>query len=357
MRRISRIAAGLGAAAIVVGSVVVVGPATPAAAAPEPTLTWTDSSVEAQFGEAWGALVTYTAGTGDTYFGAYCRYSGCPASVRLEGPVAFDFEIRFYTSGSGATTSSAGVYPMWASNLPGVLVPGSYTLTVTFQPPTTTTPAVSSALPVTIGPAELAFTLTTQADPAVPTALIASALLTRENEDTYVGVTPGGVWTLTATNDAGEEVFARELTFGTDGARLWGSTYWADAPPGEKITLTVSATGTAAEYSITDASTTLTTVSAPAPQPTPEPTPPPDEVASASAAALPVWSLLAAGLVFLIALATIIASLIRRRRNARVTAASSGERDIDEAVDEADGAGTTGDAEGAEIVTAEGSIR
>lgn len=354
MRRISRIIAALGATAIVVGTVVVGAAASPAVAAPEPTLTWTDSSVHAQFGESWGTQVTYTAGAADTYFGGYCRYSGCPASVRLEGPVAFDFEIRFYTSGSGATTSSATIFPMWTSNLPGVLVPGSYTLTVTFQPPTTTTPAVSSPLPVTIVPAELAFTLTTQADPAVPAALIASALLTRENGETYVGVTPGGVWTLKGTNEAGEEVLARDLTFGTDGARLWGSTYWADPPPGEKITLTISATGTAAEYSITDASTTLTTVAAPAPPPTPEPTPPPDEVASASAAALPVWSLLAAGLVFLAAVLTILIVLIRRRRPARVTTDAGNDAELEAAAEEADAGDDVADTS---AITVDGSVR
>lgn len=292
----------------------------PAAAAPN-SLAWESPPVEAQFGESWASQITYTADPSNTFFGYSCR-NGCGAVARLEGPIAFDFNITFYTPTISAMTSTTSLSPLWASNLPGVLTPGSYTLTVTFSPPGASGPAVSSALPVTIAPAELAFTLTTQADPAVPDALIVSTLLTRDIEDAYVGVTPGGTWTLSAVDETGAEVLSREITVGTDDYRLWGSTYWAEPPQGTKITLTVSASGTAPEYSITDASTTLTTAAEPAPPPTPEPTPAPDEVATLNAAAVPIWALLGAGLLFLTALATIVVVLVRRRRPSTVVADS-----------------------------------
>lgn len=326
MQRISRVVAGLGALALATGALLAGTPVAPAAAAPANSLTWESPSVEAQFGENWWAQIMYTAEPSNTFFGYSCL-NGCGASARLEGPVAFDFITTFYTREVSAMTATATLSPLWATNLPGVLTPGSYTLTVTFAPPGSSAPAVSTALPVTIDPAELTFTLTTQEDPAVPEALIVSALLTRDFEDGYVGVTPGGTWILRAVDESGAEVLSRELVVGTDDSRLWGSTYWADPPPGEKITLTVSASGAAAEYSVADATTTLTTAEAPAPPPTPEPTPAPDEVATLNAAAVPTWVLLGAGLAFLAAIVAIVVVLVRRRRRPAVPTEPSDDTD------------------------------
>jgi len=316
MQSISRFVAGFGAVAIIVGGVIAGGEAAPAAAAPAGSLTWSTASVKAEFGQYWTAEITYTARPGNMGFGSNCYSNGCPASAHLDGPVDVDYEFLFRPASWYESAATAVTSPFWDSDQPTALRSGSYTLTVTFADPYGDDPAVSAPLAVTIVPGELTSTLTTQADPAAPTALVVSALLTRTVDDLYARVEPGGTWTLRGTTENGAEVLSRELILGTDGLRLWASTYWADPPPGEKLTLTLTSSGTSADYAITDASTTLTTMDAPAPLPTPEPTPAPEEVASASSAAVPTWSLLVVGLIVLAAIVTITVVLLRRRPRA-----------------------------------------
>jgi len=316
MQSISRFAAGFGAVALIVGGVIAGGQAEPAAAVPAGNLTWSTASVKAEYGQYWMAEISYTADPQNWRFGSDCYINGCPASAHLDGPRDVDFDFLFQPTSWRETTATATISPFWNSGQVPVVASGSYTLTVTFAAPSGDVPAVSPPLDVSIVPAALTFTLTTQADPAAPAALIASVLLTRQTDDVYIGIEPGGTWTLRGTTENGDEVLSRELTLGTDGYRVWANTYWADPPPGEKVTLTLTASGTSADYSVTDASTTLTTLGAPTPLPTPEPTAAPDDVASASSAAVPTWSLLVAGLIVLAAIVIIVIVLLRRRPRA-----------------------------------------
>ncbi len=312
MWSISRVVAASAAIALAASGLFVVTPAAPAVAAPG-TFVWEPPEDAPQFTEYWGTHVTYTADPADIRFGYRCLYGGCFAKIHLEGPVSFDFTAAFRTDYSVSTSARFWVTPIWQANLPGVLVPGDYALTATIEAPFVSETSTSAPQPITIEPAALGLTLTTQADPATPDALMASVVMTSDIESGYVGLTPGGSWTLRATDTAGEEVLSRELTVETDGYRYWANTYWADPPPGEKLTLTVAASGVAPEYTVSDGTTTLSTAAAPTPPATPEPTPAPDEVAAAESAALPLWSLILAGLVFLAALLTIVIRLVRRR--------------------------------------------
>lgn len=307
MQRITRVIAAVATALVVSAAGLVGGAAAPASAAGG-TFTWSQSEVSAQFTEYWAARATFSD---PNWVYAPCS-SGCGVAARLDGPVAFTWSTLMY-NGAAQGTAEATVSPFWADNLPGVLPPGDYTVTLTFTD-YLGAQTVSPALPVTITPAELAFGLTTAADPAVPTALIASVTLTIDIESYYIGITPGGTWTLRGVDESGAEVLSREITPQTDGYRLWGSTYWADPPPGAKVTLTIDATGVDSEYEVSPASTTLTTVSPVTPPSTPEPTPPPDEVAASTGAALPMWVILLSGLVLVASLVTIVVVIVRRRR-------------------------------------------
>ncbi len=246
------------AAPAVLASVLVVAPATPAAAVVECEMEASfdgPASLTLEYGEYWGFYAH-----GDSNFEQAIINN---ALVLTSTGVPSSYTPRVETNRDSYTGTWAYVTGSYETPLLGA---GSYTFSLAAKPGfayALCDPVVGQTAPpasLVITPAKLGIELRVLADPDNPQGAIVSAAFTgrfvQEYQSSfYTGgpLSPSGVWTITLKDSAGEvaKEYSVERAAGSD--TLAQSFYWPDAEPGEQYTATATFQASGGNFDIADA--------------------------------------------------------------------------------------------------------
>ncbi|THG29364.1 hypothetical protein [Naasia lichenicola] len=317
---------GIGIAAAVLGLGAI------GTASADPEVTWQSPSVSIEYGDPWSVQL-FTPWTGYSTRTVVIDDQDGEEVARITPPQSYNTYV--------------GMNWYFGSQDFPELAAGEYTITGTFEgdglPGGTSAP-----LPIVVSPAPVSARLEVEADPAAPrnavlTVQLAGKFADRNSYDEEYGyVSPrlpiAGTWKVDVADSTGETIFSDELPQAS-GDLAVATMYWANVPTGQ--TFTGSATFTPAadsgDYAIADAlgvsytpppvQSTGTTGTAPA-----APVETEGDDAAGAPLSVPLWSVVGAAVVSLIALiASAISAflLVRRRRRAAVADTALSDRTSD----------------------------
>lgn len=194
---------------------------------------------------------------------------------------------------------------------------GTHVLTATCEAPFTC--ATTTPLTLTVSPAPLTVDGRVQTDDAHPTGAVVTALLSGAVLDQYEGcectLDPAGTWSVAIEDAAGRTVITRTIPVAAGGSRDT-SFYWNDVPRDAQFRATFSFAPSgrqAADFDVTsDTISYASPAAASAPvASTPDPQAQTPERTSARTPTLPLWLLVALGMLALAALVAIAVLVVR----------------------------------------------